>query len=210
MSIELKLDAELRADLGRGASRRLRHAGKVPAIVYGGHKDPVSVTLLASQINRLQQEEAFYSQILTIVIDGKKHQAVLKDMQRHPFKPIVLHIDLQRVIAGEKMKTSVPVHLLGEEELLKKLGGGMISRDLQEVEIECLPKDLPAAIEVDVSGLTLGASLHLSDLKLPKGVTIPALALGGDHNISVVSLHSTRADVSGGAGEEGEAGEATE
>jgi large subunit ribosomal protein L25 len=207
MPVELKLNAEKRADLGKGASRRLRRAKKVPAVLYGGHQDATALTLDAQQVLRLMQEEAFYSQILTLDIGGQTEQAVVKDIQRHPFKPLVSHIDLQRIVAGETFRSHIPLHFIREEEAVKA-HGGVIHHDMIEVEVECLPKDQPQYIEVDCSRLTVGASLHLSDLKLPEGVRITALAQGPDHDLPVVSLHAARV-----AAEEepaAEAGEATE
>src|SRR5690554_5823380 len=202
MTVELKLTATSRKDAGKGASRRLRRAKKLPAVLYGGGEDAVSLELSAQEIDRLLNVEAFFSQILTVEVDGKAQQAILKDMQRHPFKPLITHIDLQRVKANTKMRTHIPLHFIGEEAVIKR-EGGMILRDLIEVEIECLPKDLPQHIEVDVSELKLGESLHLSSLKLPAGVTVPALELGADHDISVVTLAASRVS----AADEGEAGE---
>ncbi|RFA31299.1 50S ribosomal protein L25/general stress protein Ctc [Alkalilimnicola ehrlichii] len=201
MTIELKLDAEKRTDLGKGASRRLRRAKKIPAILYGGKKKPVSLTVPEQQLLRLLEEEAFYSQIITVDIEGKSEKAILKDLQRHPYKPLVQHMDLQRVLAGTKLTSHVPLHFLNEEA--PKKAGGVLHHDMIEVEIECLPKDLPPFIEVDCAALKPGTSLHLSDLKLPKGVSIPALAQGPEHDVAVVSVSG--AGASGSAeGEEGE------
>jgi large subunit ribosomal protein L25 len=205
MPVELKLNAENRADLGKGASRRLRRAKKVPAVLYGGHQDAVSLQLDMLQLDRLMKEEAFYSQILTLDINGKSESAQVKALQRHPVKPVVLHVDLQRVVAGELMHSHVPLHFLNEEAAVKTTGG-VIHHDMIEVEIECLPKDLPQYIEVDVAGLTPGGSVHLSELKLPKGVAIPALAQGADHDLPVVSMSAPRvAAEDTGAGEAGAA-----
>lgn len=208
MPVELKLTAETRADLGKGASRRLRRAKKVPAVLYGGHKEPTSLTLASQQLLRLMEEEAFYSQILTIEIDGKAEQAVVKDIQRHPFKPLVAHVDLQRVVAGEALRAHIPLHFMNQEAPVKA-HGGVIHHDMVEVEVECLPKDLPQYIEVDCGQLTVGGSIHLSEVKLPKGVTIPALAQGPDHDLPVVSLHASRVSAEEAAAPaEEEAGEA--
>ena len=204
MPVELKLDVENRAEQGKGASRRLRRAKKVPAVLYGGHKDATAIQLDALQLSRLMEVEAFYTQILTLKFGPKKsEQAVVKDIQRHPFKPVILHLDLQRVVADETLRSHIPLHFLHQEEVVKTQGG-VIHHDMNEVEVECLPKDLPQYIEVDCAGLKIGQALHLSDLKLPGGVVIPALAQGPDHDLPVVSLHATR---TGGAAEEA-AGEA--
>lgn len=204
MTVELKLTAQKRTDVGKGASRRLRHAKKLPAVLYGGNEDVVLLQLDAPQVNRLLEEEAFYSQILTLEIDGKAQSAVLKDMQRHPFKPVVLHMDLQRVKAGTKMRAHIPLHFLNQEDVARATGG-IVHHDMIEVEVECLPKNLPQFIEVDVKGLKLGDALHLSDLKLPKGVTLPELAHGPEHDLPVVSIAGKRgpsADESEGEGGE--------
>ncbi|ABI55639.1 50S ribosomal protein L25/general stress protein Ctc [Alkalilimnicola ehrlichii MLHE-1] len=209
-AIEMKLDAELRTETGRGASRRLRRAKRVPAIMYGGHQEPQAITLNLLQLDRLMQEEAFYSQILTVNLDGKSEQVIVKDLQRHPFKPLVEHVDLQRVVAGEKVHTSVPVHFVNEDKAPGIKAGGIIHHDLNEIEIACLPKDLPEYLEVDVSALELGSAIHLSDVPLPAGVEIPELVQGADHDHPVVSIHASRkakADEDEAAeGEEGEEG----
>ncbi len=210
MSVSFELHAEPRNDMGKGASRRLRREGKVPAIMYGGGKDPQALTLEQRELLHNLENEAFFSHILTIKVDGSDEQAVLRDLQRHPSKPVVLHVDLQRVSASEKIHVRVPLHFVGEDVAVGvKMGGGMISHELTEVDVECLPGDLPEFIEVDVSGLDVGDSLHLSDLKLPAGVTLVELARGEGHDLSVVSVHARR-----GGGEEeaaeGEGGPAAE
>lgn len=209
MPIELKLTAEKRTDLGKGASRRLRRAQKVPAVLYGGKGEAVSLTLNVPQVVRLMEEEEFYSQILTLDLEGKTEQVVVKDIQRHPFRPIVNHIDLQRVVAGQVMRSRIPLHFTGQEELMK-IHPGVLQHDMIDVEIECLPQDMPRHIEVDVSGLAIGESIHLANLELPKGVTIPLLAQELDYDITVVSLHAARVAAEEEESEEGEveAGEA--
>lgn len=207
-AIEMKLDAELRTETGRGASRRLRRAKRVPAIMYGGHKEPQAITLNLLQLDRLMQEEAFYSQILTINLDGKGEQVIVKDLQRHPFKPLVEHVDLQRVVAGEKVHTAVPVHFVNEDKAPGIKAGGIIHHDLNEIQIACLPKDLPEYLEVDVAALELGSSIHLSEVPLPAGVEIPELAQGADHDHPVVSIHASRkSKTDEGEAAEGEEGE---
>jgi len=192
MAISFELNAEPRSDMGKGASRRLRHAGKVPAIIYGGSKDPEALTLSHNEVLRSLEHEAFYSHILTVKIGGSETQAILRDLQRHPSKAVILHMDLQRVSATEKLKTQVPVHLLGEEAAPGVKEGGLVSHDLTEVAVECLPKDLPEYIEVDISALEIGESIHLSGLTVPEGVTLTELARGEDHDSSVVSIHVKR------------------
>ncbi|RLK51474.1 LSU ribosomal protein L25P [Alkalispirillum mobile] len=203
-AIEMKLDAELRTETGRGASRRLRRAKRVPAIIYGGHKDPKAITLNLLQLDRLMQEEAFYSQILTITVDGTQEQAIVKDLQRHPFKPLVEHVDLQRVVANEKVHTGVPVHFINEDKAPGIKSGGIIHHDANEIQIACLPKDLPEYLEVDVAELELGKSIHLSEVPLPAGVEIPELAQGEDHDHPVVSIHASRKSKTGEGDEEAE------
>jgi large subunit ribosomal protein L25 len=192
MAISFELNAEPRNDTGKGASRRLRHAGKVPAIMYGGGKDPESLSLSHNEVLRNLEHEAFYSHILTVKSGGTETQAILRDLQRHPSKPVVMHMDLQRISATEKLKTHAPIHFIGEDVAPGVKAGGLVSHDLTEVSIECLPKDLPEYIEVDVSGLDIGDSIHLSGLKVPEGVTLIDLARGDDHDSTVVSVHVKR------------------
>jgi large subunit ribosomal protein L25 len=155
MAISFELNAEPRTDTGKGASRRLRHAGKIPAIMYGGNKDPESLTLDHNEVIRNLEHEAFYSHILTVKVGGTETRAVMRDLQRHPSKPFVQHMDLQRVSESEKLRMHVPLHFLGEEAAPGVKAGGMVSHEIIEVEVECLPKDLPEYIEVDVSGLNV-------------------------------------------------------
>ncbi|MBT0588183.1 50S ribosomal protein L25/general stress protein Ctc [Alteromonas oceanisediminis] len=183
------LDAQVRTDLGKGASRRLRHADKVPAILYGGNEEPLAITLDHNKLNQAQDFEAFYSHILTINVDGKKVQALVKDMQRHPFKPKVTHVDFQRVIAGEKLHTNVPIHFINEAKSEAIKGGGIAEHHVNEIEVTCLPKDLPEFIEVDMANVEMDQTLHLSDIKLPKGVE--SVELGKDdetHDLAVVTI----------------------
>lgn len=192
MAISFELNAEPRTDTGKGASRRLRHAGKIPAIMYGGNKDPEALTLNHNEVIRNLEHEAFYSHILTIKVGGSETRAVLRDLQRHPSKPFVQHMDLQRVSETEKIRMHVPLHFLGEEVAPGVKAGGMISHEIIEVEVECLPKDLPEYIEVDISGMDVGDSLHLSDLAIPGGVDLLELARGEGHDLGVVSIHAKR------------------
>jgi large subunit ribosomal protein L25 len=212
MAISFELNAEPRSDTGKGASRRLRRAGKVPAIMYGGGKDPESLTLSHNEIIRNLEHEAFYSHILTIKVGGSETQAILRDLQRHPSKPSVQHMDLQRVSATEKLKTHAPLHFIGEDTAPGVKAGGLVSHDLTEVLIECLPKNLPEYIEIDISGLEIGDALHLSDLKVPEGVTLLELARGEGHDLAVVSIHVKRVveEVEEAPAAEGEAEAAAE
>ncbi|WP_100641787.1 50S ribosomal protein L25/general stress protein Ctc [Alteromonas facilis] len=187
------LDAQVRTDLGKGASRRLRHADKVPAILYGGEEAPVALTLEHNKVIQAQEFEAFYSHILTLNVDGKEVQALVKDMQRHPFKPKVTHIDFQRVIAGEKLHTNVPIHFVNEEKSAAVKAGGIAEHHVNEIEITCLPKDLPEFIEVDVADLEMDQTLHLSDIKLPKGVESVELAKNDEtHDLAVVTIKKAK------------------
>ena len=193
MAISFELNAEPRTDTGKGASRRLRRAGKVPAIMYGGGKDPESLTLSHNEVLRNLEHEAFYSHILTIKVGGSDTPVILRDMQRHPSKPVVMHMDLQRISAREKLKTNVPLHFIGEDTAPGVKAGGLVSHELTEVAVECLPKDVPEFIEVDISGLEIGDSIHLSAVTVPDGVTLTELARGEGHDLSVVSIHVRRA-----------------
>ncbi|MCC5855870.1 MAG: 50S ribosomal protein L25/general stress protein Ctc [Idiomarina sp.] len=187
-----EFQAEIRNDLGKGASRRLRRENLVPAILYGGNAEAVSLTLQHDKVNNAADHEGFYSHILTLHIDGKKHQAIVKDIQRHPFKPKINHLDFQRVSAKEELHTNVPLHFLNEEAIQKT--GAVIVHHLNDVEITCLPKDLPEYIELDLAGLEIGDNLHLSDIVVPKGVTLVELTRGDDHNQTVVTITAPKVE----------------
>jgi large subunit ribosomal protein L25 len=187
-----EIEAQVRADAGRGASRRLRHEGRVPAIVYGADAAAVSLTLEHKEVMRHLEHESFYSHILKLKINGKKEDVVLKDVQRHPFKPRVLHMDFLRVKANEPIMLHVPLHFIGEADSPAAKNGGVFTHVMTNVEVKCLPRDLPEFIEVDVSGLEMDQAIHLSHLKLPQGVTIPELDLGEAHDRTVVSAHEVR------------------
>jgi large subunit ribosomal protein L25 len=208
MSVSFELQAEPRADQGKGASRRLRRAGKLPAILYGAGQEPQSITLDHNAVKLSLEHEAFYSHILKIQLGGKTEKAILRDVQRHPCKPIILHLDLLRVSEDHAIRVHVPLHFINEETCVGvKTGGGMISHQLVEVEVECLPRNLPEFISVDVAGLNVGDSLHLSEISLPEGVVIVALSHGPDHDLPVVSVLKPRGTA---VEEEGEGGEAAE
>ena len=193
MSTAFELTAESRNDMGKGASRRLRRDGRVPGILYGGDGEPKKLSLRHNELLRRLEDEAFYSSILTVNVDGKAEQAVLRDLQRHPAKPMILHVDLQRVKVGELLRMHVPLHVVGGDIAPGvKTGGGFVIHAMNEVEVECLPKDLPEAIAVDVSAMQLGESLHLSDLILPDGVVLPELHRGEGHDLPVVHLEPPR------------------
>jgi large subunit ribosomal protein L25 len=218
MAISFELNAEPRTDTGKGASRRLRHAGRVPAIIYGGGKDPEALTLLHNEVLRNLEHEAFYSHILTVRIGGSETRAVLRDMQRHPSRPVIMHMDLMRVSESETLRMNVPLHFIGEDVAPGVKQSGIVSHELTEVMIECLPKDLPEFIGVDISAMNIGDARHLSDLQVPEGVTLLELERGEGHDLAVVSIHAQRvveeveeAPAEGGAeaagGEAAESGE---
>ena len=187
MATEHNIQATSRNVEGKGASRRLRHAASIPAIVYGGKSAPQPIQLDHEKIWLAQQNEWFYSSILNLDIDGKVEQVLLRDMQRHPFKQLIMHLDFQRVSADQALRASVPLHFLNEDKSpAGKTAGVLVLHELNEVEVSCLPKDLPEFIEIDLSKLEVGTVIHLSDLKLPNGVEIPELKLGKEHDVAVV------------------------
>ena len=193
MAVNFVLNAEPRGEQGKGASRRLRREGKVPAILYGAGKEPTSICVDHNELIKQLEHEAFYSHILTVKIGSAVEKAVLRDLQRHPSRPVVLHMDLQRVAENEKLRVHVPLHFTNEANCVGvKIGGGVISHHLVEVEVQCLPKDLPEFIEVDVSNLNVGDAIHLSQLALPAGVEVVELLHGTEHDNSVVSVHKGR------------------
>lgn len=187
-----EIEAQQRLDVGRGASRRLRHAGKVPAIVYGANIAAVSLILEHKEVMKHLEQESFYSHILTLNVDGKKQDVVLKDVQRHPFKARIVHMDFLRVKADEPITLHVPLHFMGEADSPAAKAGGVFSHVMTNVEVKCLPRDLPEYLEVDASSLGLDEAVHLSQLKLPKGVTIPELDLGETHDRPVISAHMVK------------------
>ncbi|MVW75041.1 50S ribosomal protein L25/general stress protein Ctc [Pseudomonas xionganensis] len=192
MTVEFALNAEVRSDLGKGASRRLRrNVAMVPAVIYGGEKAPQSISLLAKDFAKLLENEAAFSHVLTLDVAGAKETVLIKALQRHPAKGFVLHADFQRVVAGQKLTAHVPLHFLNEATSVGvKQQGGEVSHTIVEVEVSCLPKDLPEFIEVDMATVEVGQTLHLSDLKLPKGVELVALAHGND--LAVSNIHASR------------------
>jgi large subunit ribosomal protein L25 len=195
MVTEHKLSASGRKDEGKGASRRLRHAGMIPAIVYGGEDKPQNIQLEHEKTWVASQHEWFYSSILTLDVDGKPQQVLLRDMQRHPFKQQIMHLDFQRVSANTAIRVNVPLHFLNEDKSpAGKSAEVVLTHELNEVEISCLPKDLPAFIEVDLGEMKLGDTVHLSDVKLPAGVELAHKADEG-HNPAVAVARHARAEV---------------
>ena len=191
----ITINAETRTDLGKGASRRLRHTEKLPAIIYGSG-DPISLTIDQREIRPHVDNEVFYASIVDLVIDGKKkaEKVVVRDIQHHPFKVDVMHIDFQRVDAKKKMHMHVHLHFVGEDVAPGiKQEGGLASHVVNEVEIICLPKDIPEFIEVDVSAAKVGDAIHLTDLVMPKGVELAALSHGDEnHDTTVFSIHAPK------------------
>ena len=202
--MHIEINASKREAQGTGASRRLRRAGRVPGIVYGGGKDAQAVDFDHKELYFALKNEAFHSSVLAMNLGGAKESVLLRDFQMHPYKPLVLHVDFQRVDATHKIYLKLPLHFVNADIAPGvKLGGGVVNHILTEVDVSCLPGVLPEFIEVDLGKLEAGQSLHLSDLKLPAGVELTTLARGDDHG--VVNLLSS----GGGAAEaEGEGGEA--
>jgi large subunit ribosomal protein L25 len=191
MKTAFELVAEFRDAQGKGASRRLRHANKVPAILYGGHREPRALSLDHTRLLLLLDNERFYSTIINLKVGELNQAAILKDVQRHPAKNAIVHIDLQRVLDDEKIRITIPLHFKGEAGSPGVKKGGIVSHLRNEVEITCLPKDLPEFIEVDLSAVELNQMLYLADLKVPEGVEVPELTHG--RNSPIVSIHHARA-----------------
>ena len=184
MSDEFNLIAEMRDDRGKGASRRLRRQGKVPAIIYGAGREPRALMFDHNKVLRELENASFYSSILTIKVGDESRAAIVKDIQRHPAKKLILHIDFQRIVEDEKIRMQIPIHFLGEEDAIGvKIGGGSVSRLMTELEVSCLPKDLPEFLEVDISELELDQMLHVSNISLPAGVEISEIVLEQDQAI---------------------------
>lgn len=210
MAAEFELQAEVRADLGKGASRRLRlQADLVPAIIYGAGQDPQSLSIAHKDLIKATENEAFFSHILTINVAGDKQNAIIKDLQRHPSKSRILHADFQRILLDQAITVEVPFHFLNEESCVGvKTGGGQISHNMSQITISCLPGDLPEYIEVDLADVDVGEALHMSQVNLPEGVTIPALAQGADYDQVVVSVNiNKRAEAEKAVEEAAEEGE---
>jgi large subunit ribosomal protein L25 len=201
MSKKFEVSAELRADVGKGASRRLRRAGRVPAVVYGADKDPVSLTVDHNYMMHAVADEAFHSSVLELFLaDGQRQQVVLRDLQRHPFKPLITHIDFLRVSAGQALRMEVPIHFVNEGvSPAGRKAGIVISHQITQVEVAATPESLPEYLEVDLAGLEPGDSVMLSQIPLPAGVTIPALEVSEDNDAPIVTAIFIRA--SQGTGE---------
>ncbi|MEN9837637.1 MAG: hypothetical protein RLZ79_1305 [Pseudomonadota bacterium] len=193
MKISFELAAEARNDEGKGASRRLRHAGRVPAILYGGKDEPQSLSFNHEKLLTLIENEKFYSTIVGINVGGKVHPVVVKDLQMHPAKNQVLHLDLQRVLDNEKIRLRLPIHFRGESVAPGvKTQGGIVSHRLADIEVQCLAKDLPEELVLDLSEMKLNDTKYVSDIALPAGVVATLVVQGKDQ--VVVSIHSPRAE----------------
>lgn len=192
MVFEVNLVAEFREDTGKGSSRRLRHTGKVPAIIYGGGREPRALTFDHNALLKAAENEAFLSSVLKVNVGGKMRRTIIKDIQVHPAKRQILHIDLQRIVEDEDIRMNIPLHYLNEDTSPGAKAGGSVSKMMTEVEIICLPKYLPEYIEVDVGAMELDDMLHLSDIKLPEGVTLTALNQEPPSDEAICSLHVLR------------------
>ena len=198
MSESFELDVQSREDGGKGASRRLRRGGRVPGIVYGGHKDPVMISVAHNELVQHLEHEAFYSHVLDLNAGDLAEKVVLKDLQRHPAKPFITHVDFQRISADEKIRMHVPLHFVNENLCPGIKKGGTVTRNINEVEVSCLPGDLPEFIEVDMSTVDTGHTVHVGELVVPGGVELVHTL---DLDAPVVSIHGSR-----GIGEEAEEG----
>ncbi len=203
MSDQFEIQAVVREDMGKGASRRLRRlADQVPAIIYGGDKDPQPLSLVRKDFERALENEAFYSHVLSIKVGKTKEKAILKDLQRHPAKDSVMHADFMRVDDNVAIKVHVPIHFMNEDTSIGvKVQGGIVQHQTTDIEILCLPGDIPEYIEVDMAEIETGQIVHLSEVALPKGVTSVALALGEDHDLAIASINAPK----GGGDEDEEA-----
>ena len=185
-------ECEVRAELGRGRARRLRQAGQVPAVLYGGGAAPLGLALNHNKVMKALENEATYSHILTLRFDSKEETAVLKDLQRHPSRPIIMHMDFQRVSESQKIRVHVPLHFVNQEISVGAKKGGVVTHNIVDVEVVCLPSRLPEFLEVDMAHVDLGQSVHLSDIALPPGVEIVELHQGPEHDLVVAVIQSGR------------------
>jgi large subunit ribosomal protein L25 len=198
------LAAQVRTDNGKGASRRLRHAKMVPAIIYGGKEEPQSIALELRHVMKAQESEEFYSKLLKVTVDGNEVEVVLKAMQRHPAKNHVMHLDFMRVDPTHKLHKTVPLHFVNENKNPALKAGGVLTHLANDLDVTCLPADLPTFIEVDVADLEVGHSLHISDLKLPAGVSSVELTKGDDHDHALANIQVPRGAASSDAEEAAE------
>ncbi|KGE77410.1 50S ribosomal protein L25 [Halomonas sp. ND22Bw] len=207
---EYTLTANVRNDLGKGASRRLRRANEqVPAIIYGGEQAPQPIAVDKTAFYKALEDEAFFASVINLELDGKPHQVVVRDLQRHPYKPLVTHADFMRVDATHAITMRVPLHVVNAETAPSiKDQDGELHVLANEVEVSCLPKDLPDYLEIDVADVALGTTLHLSDLSLPAGVTSVELSHGEDHDQAILSITAAKVSSEAEEGEEAEEGQA--
>jgi len=192
MAEQLDLIAEFRTDTGKGSSRRLRRAGKVPAIIYGAGREPRALTFDHNALFRAAESESFFSSVLYVKVGDNVRASILKDIQVHPAKRKIMHIDLQRIVEDEKIKMTVPIHYLNEETAAGLKAGGTVSKTRTEVEVSCFPRNLPEYLEVDVENLELDEMLHLSDIKLPEGVELTDLLAEPPRDEQIVAIHVLR------------------
>ena len=204
MSEMIHLNAELRSDSGKGESRRLRRQGMVPAIVYGGERDPAKISIAHNEFIHELENEAIYSQVIELRVEDRKQEVILRDLQRHPYKNRIMHADFYRIDRNKPINVTVPLHVVNEEDCVGvRRDGGVISHLVTEVEVIALPKDLPEYLEIDALNLHLGETLHLTDIKLPEGVQIVALSHlenvedieHDDHNVGVLTVFKPRKEV---------------
>jgi len=196
MSTIITLEAETRTCIGKGASRRLRRLDeKVPAVVYGGNKPPQAVQFLQRRVSKFLESDSVYSSVFDILVDGKKERVILKDLQHHPFKNMILHMDFQRVSAKDVLVKIVPLHFINEENAPGVKEGGVVNHTMTQVEIRCEARTLPEFIEVDLANLAMNETIHLSQITMPKGVELAVDPTTGDHDHPVVSAHKPRVEV---------------
>lgn len=196
MSTTMTLEAETRVCIGKGASRRLRRLDeKVPGVVYGGKKPPQAVQFLQRHVAKFLESESVYSSVFEIILDGKKERVILKDLQHHPFKNMILHMDFQRVSAKDVLVKIVPLHFINEENAPGVKEGGVVNHTMTQIEIRCEARALPEFIEVDLANLAMNEIIHLSQIKLPKGVELSIDPTTGDHDHPVVSAHKAHVEV---------------
>ena len=195
MSTNFVINARSREDTGTGASRRLRRqSGEVPAIIYGGKKHAEKISILHKDITKALENEAVYSSIISLAVDGKAEDTIIKDIQRHPAKQVILHLDFLRVSKTTKLQTRVPLNFLNEDICVGvKMGGGLIAHTMTDIEVSCLPKDLPESIDVDMEQIDVGQIVHLSDIKMPSGVESVSLNQGAEYDLTVATVNKQKA-----------------
>ena len=195
MSTNFVINARSREDTGKGASRRLRRqSGEVPAIIYGGKKHAEKISILHKDITKALENEAVYSSIISLSVDGKAEDTIIKDIQRHPAKQVILHLDFLRVSKTTKLQTRVPLNFLNEDICVGvKMGGGLIAHTMTDIEVSCLPKDLPESIDVDMEQIDIGQIVHLSDIKMPSGVESVSLSQGAEYDLTVATVNKQKA-----------------